>query len=67
MTENRQMVAAGTLNEAEGAEMPACAARVPLGVCQPDDIAGAVPSFASDDAAKITGQTLLVDVGTLLL
>lgn len=32
----------------------------------PDDVAGAVLFFASDDAAFITGQTLVVDGGTYL-
>jgi len=31
---------------------------------RPDDIAGAVAFFASDDAAWITGQTLNVNGGT---
>jgi NAD(P)-dependent dehydrogenase (short-subunit alcohol dehydrogenase family) len=39
----------------------------PLGrIGEPDDIAGAIAFLATDDAAWITGETLLVDGGTLL-
>jgi meso-butanediol dehydrogenase/(S,S)-butanediol dehydrogenase/diacetyl reductase len=42
------------------------AARVPLGrVGQPEDVARAALFFASDDSAWITGQTLVVDGGTV--
>ncbi|MDD3586626.1 MAG: SDR family oxidoreductase, partial [Thermoguttaceae bacterium] len=40
--------------------------RTPLGrMGQPEDIASAVLFFASDDAAFITGQTLVVDGGLI--
>jgi NAD(P)-dependent dehydrogenase (short-subunit alcohol dehydrogenase family) len=43
------------------------AARYPLGrLGVPDDVAGAVAFLVSDDAAWITGQTLVVDGGLLL-
>jgi NAD(P)-dependent dehydrogenase (short-subunit alcohol dehydrogenase family) len=43
------------------------AARYPLGrLGAPDDVASAVAFLASDDAAWITGQTLVVDGGLLL-
>ena len=43
------------------------AARYPLGrLGVPDDVASAVAFLASDDAAWITGQTLVVDGGLLL-
>jgi enoyl-[acyl-carrier protein] reductase III len=43
------------------------AARAPLRtVMDPDDIADAVAFFCSDEAKRITGQTLVVDGGSLL-
>jgi 3-oxoacyl-[acyl-carrier protein] reductase len=43
------------------------AAAYPLGrLGVPDDVAGAVAFLAGDDAAWITGQTLVVDGGVLL-
>jgi NAD(P)-dependent dehydrogenase (short-subunit alcohol dehydrogenase family) len=43
------------------------AASIPLGVGAPKHIADAVAFFASDSAEHITGQTLLVDGGALMV
>jgi NAD(P)-dependent dehydrogenase (short-subunit alcohol dehydrogenase family) len=49
----------------EGKEAEA-AADYPMGrLGTPEDVAGAVAFFASDDAAWITGQTLIIDGGLL--
>jgi NAD(P)-dependent dehydrogenase (short-subunit alcohol dehydrogenase family) len=54
-------VSAGALGDAE-------AALVPLGrLGEPDDIAGAAAFLLSDDASWITGVTLIVDGGRMLV
>jgi NAD(P)-dependent dehydrogenase (short-subunit alcohol dehydrogenase family) len=46
-------------------EGPAFLKRVPLGrFAEPDDVASAVAFLASDDAAYITGENLVIDGGT---
>jgi NAD(P)-dependent dehydrogenase (short-subunit alcohol dehydrogenase family) len=47
--------------------MRARAARIPLGMTQPADIAGAIAYFVRPDSSHVTGQTLLVDGGTQLI
>jgi len=65
-TENMLMMQGGGLNATEGEEMRARHAAIPLGVGKPSDIADAVAWFVSPTASHITGQSLLVDGGTLL-
>jgi 3-oxoacyl-[acyl-carrier protein] reductase len=50
----------------EGREEEAAAAYALRRLGEPEDIAGAVAFFASDDAAWITGQTLVIDGGVSL-
>lgn len=66
-TENLKMMVGGGLSAEEGEEMRRRQALMPLGVSQPIDIANAVANFASPASRQVTGQTLRVDGGVLLV
>ncbi|TFD67719.1 SDR family NAD(P)-dependent oxidoreductase [Cryobacterium ruanii] len=54
------------VSQTPGSALAAAKKAIPLGrLGSPDDIAGAAVFFASDDAAWVTGTTLLVDGGSL--
>ncbi len=56
--------AVGALDEATAAEyMARTVGRTPLGLAQPEQIAGAIVFLLSDDAAHMTGSELVIDGG----
>jgi NAD(P)-dependent dehydrogenase (short-subunit alcohol dehydrogenase family) len=56
----------GALNSTGPAPSGAGVRESPLGTCTPEDIAGAVLFLVSGAAARITGQSIVVDAGYLM-
>ena len=49
-------------------ELHALGARIPLGrIAKPEDIAGAVAFLLGDDAAYMTGQSIAVNGGAIMI